>query len=91
MTYGWRSHLAFNDDHHDAAVVAKSQQQVLNLIVPATTPEEAGDDQAIDPSPQTEERPGGLKSILAANAERHHRHFLFTWHGILPGSPRGPH
>lgn len=55
MTYGWRSHLAFNDDdRRDAAVVAKSQQQVLNLIVPATTPEEAGDDQAIDPSPQTE-------------------------------------
>lgn len=54
MTYGWRSHLAFNDDGRGTAVAAGSLVQVLNLIVSATTQEEAGDDQAIKPSAQTE-------------------------------------
>lgn len=40
MTYGWRSHLAFNDDGRGTAVAAGSLVQVLNLIVSATTQEE---------------------------------------------------
>lgn len=51
MTYGWRSHFAFNDDSGGTAVAARSWEQVLNLIVSATNREEAGHDQAIKPSP----------------------------------------
>lgn len=40
MTYGWRSHFAFNDDSDRAtAAVGRSWEQVLNLIVSATTQE----------------------------------------------------
>lgn len=65
MTYGWRSHLAFNDDGGGTAVAARSWEQVLNLIVSATTREEAGDDQAIEPSSLhlEEKKPDGLKRL----------------------------
>lgn len=88
MTYGWRSHLAFNDDGRGAAVATSSQEQVLNLTVSATSLEEAGDDQAIELFDSTGKRPGGLRSTLAADAGRPRRHFLFTWYGRFPGSPR---
>lgn len=40
MTYGRRSHLAFNDDGRATAVAARSWEQVFNLMVSATTRKE---------------------------------------------------